>query len=361
MRRGGAVTALRVLLTGGAGYVGSHVLVELLQAGYSVTVLDNLVTGDEAMLAAVRSLTGRDFAFRRIDICDAAATSATIAVAAPDAAIHCAGLKSPSESFLRPQDYHDVNVTGTRRLLDALAAVGCRRLVFSSSAAIYGPPERLPIPEDHPLRPATPYGATKRAAETALRDAAHDRRWSVAMLRYFNPAGAHESGLIGEAPKAAPANLMPNLVAVAAGERATLTVYGADWPTPDGTGVRDYLHVVDLARAHLAALDWTGRATGARAFNLGTGLGVSVRELATALAAASGRAVPLEIAPRRIGDVASAFADVTLAANVLGWRTERGVAEICASAWAWRMRNLGRADPPVSAETPSSPAGIAGT
>lgn len=352
---------MRLLLTGGAGYVGSHVLVELLAAGHTVTVLDSLVASDAAVLDRVRGLAGRDFAFVRADVRDGPALAAAVAAARPEAAIHCAGLKSPGESIRRPAAYRDVNVTGTRRLAEALAAAGCRRLVFSSSAAIYGPPEATPIPEGHALRPGTPYGATKRDAEAVLAAAAAaDPRWSVALLRYFNPAGAHDSGRIGEAPWGAPVNLMPNLVAVAAGERPALVVHGGDWPTPDGTGVRDYLHVVDLARAHLAALDWTGRARGAEAFNLGTGRGVSVKEMAVALAAASGRAVPLEIAPRRAGDVASAYADPSKAARELGWRAERGIAEICASAWAWRMGNAAGPDARFAGESASPVAGNAG-
>lgn len=339
-----AAAPLRVLLTGGAGYVGSHVLAELLAAGHVVTVFDSLETAPPEALDRVRALAGRDFGFVRGDLRDPAALAAAAAAARPQAAIHCAGLKSPIESFARPADYAAVNVDGTRALVAALAQAGCRRLVFSSSAAIYGPPVHLPIREDHPLNPVTPYGASKRDAEAALAaTAAADAGWSVALLRYFNPAGAHDSGRIGETPATPAVNLMPNLIAVASGRLPALTLHGADWDTPDGSGVRDYIHVVDLARAHLSALDWTGRARGAEAFNLGTGRGVSVRELAAALAAASGRPVPLRAAPRRTGDVASAFADPSRAARVLGWRAERGVAEICRSAWAWHLCNAAAA------------------
>ncbi len=332
---------LRVLLTGGAGYVGSHVLAELLAAGHAVTVLDSLASGRRAALDRAGALGGRDFGFVHGDVRDPAALAEAMA-GAPEATVHCAGLKSPSESLERPALYHDVNVEGTRRLVAAVAAAGCRRFVFSSSAAIYGPPERLPIPEDHPLRPGTPYGASKAAAEALLAEAAAgDPAWAVASLRYFNPAGAHPAGGLGESPEGPAPNLMPNLVAVAAGDSPALAVHGGDWPTRDGTGVRDYLHVSDLARAHLAALDWTGRARGFEAFNLGTGRGVSVRELAAALARTSGRDVPLAIGPRRAGDVASAYADPGKAALGLGWKAEFGIAEICATAWAWRLCNEG--------------------
>ncbi len=338
----GAAAPLRVLLTGGAGYVGSHVLVALLAAGHEVLVFDSLATAPAEALDRARALAGRDFGFLRGDMRDGAALAAAVAAARPDAAIHCAGLKSPSDSLRRPALYAEVNVEGTRRLMAALADSPCRRMVFSSSAAIYGPPEALPIREDHPLRPGTPYGASKRDAERLIAEAAAaDLRWSAALLRYFNPAGAHDSGRLGECPGAEAVNLMPNLLAVADGSRPALSVHGTDWGTPDGTGVRDYLHVMDLAEAHLAALDRTGRARGAEAFNLGTGRGVSVRELAAAMAAASGRPVPLAAAPRRPGDVASAYADPARAAGALGWRTARGVDAICASAWAWHRRHAG--------------------
>lgn len=330
----------RVFLTGGAGYVGSHVLVELLAAGHAVTVYDSLDTAPAEALERARALAGRGFAFVRGDVRDAAALAAAVAAAEPDAAIHCAGLKSPSQSLRQPALYAEVNVEGTRRLVAALGAGPCRRIVFSSSAAIYGPPERLPIPEEHPLAPVTPYGASKRDAEALIAAAAdEDPRWSAALLRYFNPAGAHDSGRLGECPGAGAVNLMPNLLAVADGRRPALGVHGDDWDTPDGTGVRDYLHVSDLARAHLAALDWTARRRGARAFNIGTGRGVSVRELAAAMAAASGRPVPLVALPRRPGDVAGAWADPARAARELGWTAARGVDEIAGAAWAWHRRH----------------------
>lgn len=355
---------LRVLLTGGAGYVGSHVLVELLGAGHEVFVFDSLATAPAETLDRARALARRDFGFQRGDVRDAAALAEAVAAARPDAAIHCAGLKSPSESLREPELYAEVNVAGTRRLMAALAASPCRRMVFSSSAAVYGPPATLPIPEDHPLEPGTPYGASKRGAERLIAEAAAaDPRWSAALLRYFNPAGAHDSGALGESPGADAVNLMPNLLAVASGARSALVVHGMDWDTPDGTGVRDYLHVMDLARAHLAALDWTGRTQGAEAFNLGTGRGVSVRELAAAMAAASGQPVPLLAASRRPGDVASAYADPSRAARALGWRAERGIDAICASAWTWHRRHVGeilRTPASRDRETASPDAPIAG-
>lgn len=327
---------LRILLTGGAGYVGSHALVELLAAGHRVHVLDSFVTSGEDALARVRALAGRDFGATRADIRDAATVAAVVADFDPEAVIHCAGLKSLPESVTDPLAYYAANVGGTLTLLAALQGSACRRFVFSSSAAVYGTPDYLPVDEAHPLRPESPYGRTKVQIETVLADlAAADPAWSVALLRYFNPAGAHPSGRIGETPRGAPDTIVTRLAEVAAGRLSGLTVHGDDYPTPDGTGIRDFIHVADLARAHLAAVDWTGQARGCRAFNLGGGHGTSVLELVGAFRAASGREIPLAFGPRRPGDVAASFADPARAAAELGWRSAFGLEEICRSAWAW--------------------------
>jgi UDP-glucose 4-epimerase len=331
---------MRVLITGGAGYVGSHALLAVLEAGHAAHVIDNLANSHPAALARVRALAGRDFGFTRADLRDEAALAAAIAAARPEAVMHFAGLKAVGESVADPLAYFDANVAGTIALLKALRAASCRRMVFSSSAAIYGEPAYLPIDEAHPLRPASPYGRSKAQVEAILGDlAASDPSWSVALLRYFNPVGAHESGRIGEDPLGVPGNLVPFIAQVAVGRRPVLEVFGGDYPTPDGTGMRDYIHVADLAAAHLAALDWTGRSGGCAAFNLGTGRGISVLEMVRAFAAASGRPVPVRVAPRRPGDVAACWADPGRAAASLGWRAERDLAAMCASTWRWQSRN----------------------
>ena len=336
---------MRVLITGGAGYIGSHALLAVLAAGHEAHVLDNFANADPEALERVRRLSNRDFGVSRADLRDPAATAAAVAAADPEAVIHFAGLKAVAESVADPLAYFDNNVGGTLTLLKALKATACRRFVFSSSATVYGDPDHLPIDEAHPRRATSPYGRSKLQIEGMLEDlAASDPAWSIALLRYFNPVGAHASGRIGEDPAGVPNNLMPFVAQVAVGRRPALRVFGDDYPTPDGTGVRDYIHVEDLAAAHLAALDWTapdpgGRARGAEAFNLGTGRGTSVLEIVAAFAAASGRAIPLVVAPRRPGDVAACWADPTKAAAVLGWRAERGLAAMCASAWRWQSDN----------------------
>jgi UDP-glucose 4-epimerase len=338
---------LRVLVTGGAGYIGSHALVELLAAGHDAHVVDSLVAARPEALERVRRIAGRDFGFTRADIRDGAAMQTLVAAFAPDATIHFAGLKSVADSVTDPLAYYDANVGGTLTLLKALQGSPCRRFVFSSSAAVYGTPAYLPLDEAHPLRPESPYGRTKQQIEGILADlAAADPSWSVAMLRYFNPAGAHPSGLIGEDPAGTPSNLVPLVAQVAAGRLARLTVHGDDYDTPDGSGVRDFIHVVDLVRAHLAALDWTGRARGCEAFNLGRGTGTSVLDLVRAFRAASGCPIPIAIGPRRPGDVALCWADPARAASVLDWRAELGLPEICASAWAW-VAGMSPADGPA--------------
>ena len=331
---------MRILITGGAGYIGSHTLVAVLAAGHEAHVIDSFVNARPAALARVRALAGRGFGVTRADVRDGAAVAAAIAEFAPDAVIHLAGLKAVGESVSDPLAYFAANVAGAVALLQALQGSDCRRFVFSSSATVYGDPDYLPLDEAHPRRATNPYGRSKLTVEGMLEDlAASDPAWSVAALRYFNPVGAHPSGRIGEDPAGVPNNLMPFIAQVAVGRRPALRVFGTDYPTPDGTGVRDYLHVEDLARAHLAAVDWTGRARGCAAFNLGTGAGISVLAMVAAFEAASGRTIPLELGSRRAGDVAALFADPSRAASELGWRAELGLPEMCASAWAWQSRN----------------------
>ncbi len=349
---------MRILVTGGAGYIGSHTLVELLLAGHEAHVVDSFANSSPEALARVRLLTNRGFGFTRADIRDASAMADVARDFAPEAVIHFAGLKAVGESVAKPLAYFDVNVGGTVALLQALQASPCRRFVFSSSATVYGDPDYLPIDEAHPRRTTNPYGRTKLQIEGILEDlAVADPGWSIALLRYFNPVGAHASGRIGEDPADIPNNLMPYVTQVATGRRARLTVHGDDYATPDGTGVRDFIHVTDLARAHLAAVDWTTRHAGCEAFNLGTGHGASVLELVEAFRAASGQPIPLTIGPRRAGDVAASWADPSRAARELGWRAELGVAEMCASAWGWAERNPeGYGAPERNAAESSGPA-----
>lgn len=342
---------MRILVTGGAGYIGTHTLVEVLAAGHEAHVIDNLGNSRPAALARVRQLTNRGFGFTRADLRDQEAVAALVAGFRPEAVIHFAGLKAVGESVADPLGYFDNNVAGTLSLLCALRESDCRRFVFSSSATVYGDPDYLPIDEDHPRRVANPYGRTKLQVEEILGDLARaDPSWSIALLRYFNPVGAHPSGRIGEDPVGIPNNLMPFITQVATGRRAALNVFGTDYDTPDGTGVRDYIHVTDLARAHLAAVDWTvvdwtvvdggdGAGRGCAAFNLGTGRGTSVLEMARAFEEVSGREIPLIRAPRRRGDVASCYADPGKALRELGWRAELGLAEMCASSWHWQSGN----------------------
>lgn len=339
---------MRILVTGGAGYIGSHTLVEVLAAGHEAHVVDNLSNASPVALDRVRQLTNRGFGFTRADLRDGAAMRALVAEVRPEAVIHFAGLKAVGESVADPLGYFDNNVSGTLGLLRALTEGDCRRFVFSSSATVYGDPDYLPIDESHPRRATNPYGRTKLQIEEILEDLARaDPSWSIALLRYFNPVGAHASGWIGEDPAGIPNNLMPFIAQVAVGRRPALNVFGTDYDTPDGTGVRDYIHVTDLARAHLAAVDWTAGAEGAEtdrgrgceAFNLGTGAGTSVLEMARAFGRAAGREIPLNLAPRRPGDVASCYADAGKAAAVLGWQARLGLAEMCASSWHWQSTN----------------------
>jgi len=330
---------MRILVTGGAGYIGSHTCVELLAAGHEVVVVDNLANSSAEALERVRRISGREPGFHRLDLREGAALREVFARSRFDAVIHFAGLKAVGESVQKPLHYYDNNVTGTLRLLECMREAGVKRLVFSSSATVYGDPASVPIREDFTLSASNPYGRTKLFIEEILRDEQRaNPDWDIVLLRYFNPVGAHASGLIGEDPAGIPNNLMPYVSQVAVGKLECLNVWGNDYPTPDGTGVRDYIHVVDLALGHLAALQ-RGQGPGVRAYNLGTGRGYSVLEMIAAFERASGRKVPYRFAPRRPGDVAACYADPTLAHRELGWKAERDVDAMCRDAWHWQSQN----------------------
>ncbi len=339
---------MRVLVTGGAGYIGSHTVLRLLEEGHDVAVVDNLSNSHPEALRRVAEITGRDAPLHEVDIRDGDGLARVFAAFRPDSVIHFAGLKAVGESVEIPQHYYANNVEGTLSLLRVMDAHGCRTLVFSSSATVYGLAETMPLREDAPLWATNPYGWTKLMIEQILRDVAvADDRWHVALLRYFNPVGAHVSGRIGEDPAGIPNNLMPYIAQVAVGRREHLSVFGDDYPTPDGTGVRDYIHVVDLADGHLAALQALLGRSGCHPWNLGTGRGYSVLEMVAAFEGASGRPVPYEIAPRRSGDVATSYADPARARDELGWSADRTVDEMCADTWRWQSANPnGYADPP---------------
>ncbi|WP_370203338.1 UDP-glucose 4-epimerase GalE [Alloalcanivorax venustensis] len=329
-----------VLVTGGAGYIGSHTVLLLLEAGRRVLVLDNLSNSSRESLERVAAITGKRAKFVEGDIRDTALLDRLFQEHEIGSVIHFAGLKAVGESVAQPLRYYDCNVTGSLRLLEAMDRAGVRNLVFSSSATVYGDPASVPIREDFPLSATNPYGATKLHIEDMLRDLHRaDPRWSVALLRYFNPVGAHESGRIGEDPDGEPNNLMPYVAQVAVGKREQLRVFGDDYDTPDGTGVRDYIHVMDLAEGHLAALDALARDGGLITTNLGTGRGYSVLEMVRAFAAASGREVRYQIVERRPGDVASCYADPAHAKQVLGWEAKRGIDTMCADHWRWQSEN----------------------
>jgi UDP-glucose 4-epimerase len=331
---------MTVLVTGGAGYIGSHTVLCLLQAGAQVRVLDNLCNSSPESLARVARIAGRSAELVVGDVRDEALLQRLLGQGV-DAVIHFAGLKAVGESVREPQRYYDVNVGGSLALSRAMAAAGVFKLVFSSSATVYGDPQRVPIDEDQPAGATTnPYGRSKWIVEQMLVDlAAADPRWRMARLRYFNPVGAHASGLIGEDPRGIPNNLLPFIAQVAVGQRPELAIYGQDWPTPDGTGVRDYLHVMDLAEGHLCALQALQTRHGAPVWNLGTGHGASVLEMVRAFEQASGRAVPYRFAPRRDGDIAVCYADPRRAQQELGWQARRGLAEMMADTWRWQSQN----------------------
>jgi len=329
-----------ILVTGGAGYIGSHTCVELLQAGHAVTVLDNFCNSQIESLHRVERITGKKLAVVRADIRDPAALERALRSSGAQAVIHFAGLKAVGESVQNPLAYYDNNVCGTLCLLQAMQSCDVKTLVFSSSATVYGDPQRLPLQEDHPLSATNPYGATKLVIENMLRDLyCSNPDWRISILRYFNPVGAHASGLIGEDPQGTPNNLLPFVAQVAVGRRPHLHIWGNDYATPDGTGVRDYIHVVDLALGHLKALERLQRQAECRAINLGTGTGYSVLDMVHAFEQASGQPVPYQIAARRPGDVAACYADPALASDLLGWRAERDLQTMCEDAWHWQNGN----------------------
>ena len=328
-----------VLVTGGAGYIGSHIVVELARVGHQPVIIDNFCNSTPSVIPRLARITGRAIPCVTADVRDKAALAKVFADHPIAAVVHCAGLKAVGEGEAHPLSYYDNNIGGTIALVAAMTAAGVRRMVFSSSAAVYGQPDSNPVSEDAPLRPQNVYGRTKRIVEQLLEDlAAADRSWRIALLRYFNPAGAHSSAAIGEAPSGRPNNLVPLLGDVAAENLAEIAIYGDDWPTSDGTGVRDYIHVMDLAAGHVAALAYLASTPGAVALNLGTGRGHSVLELIAAFERACGRAIPWRIAPRRPGDVAAYYADPSRAENVLGVRARRDIDAICADAWRWQLK-----------------------
>jgi UDP-glucose 4-epimerase len=331
---------MNVFVTGAAGYIGSHSCVELLRAGHHVVALDNLANSSATAIDRVRELAGDDIEFHAGDIRDRAALDRLFADGAIDAVVHFAGLKAVGESVALPLSYYDNNVAGTVTLLQAMVDHGVTRFVFSSSATVYGAPDTVPIAEDTPLGPINPYGRTKYFIEEMLRDvAATSPDWHVVLLRYFNPVGAHESGRLGEDPHGIPNNLMPFIMQVAAGRLPEIKVFGDDYPTPDGTGVRDYVHVVDLARGHVDALSALDRIDGCRAINLGTGVGYSVLDVIKAASDAVGRDLPYRVVERRPGDATTVYADPALAADVLGWRAERTLADMARDHWNWQRQN----------------------
>ena len=329
-----------ILVTGASGFIGSHTCVELLQSGFNVVALDNLCNSSRKALDRVRQITGRDFPLQEADIRDRAALDAILSAQKIDAVIHFAGLKAVGESVEKPLLYFDNNVGGTINLLEALSAANVKNFVFSSSATVYGDPEVLPLVESARLSVTNPYGRSKLMVEEILGDLTKtDPSWRVGVLRYFNPVGAHESGLIGEDPRGIPNNLMPFIAQVAVGRRERLSVFGNDYPTPDGTGVRDYIHVVDLAKGHVAALNRLFAQEGGFTVNLGTGQGYSVLDTIRAFEEASGRPVPYQIVPRRPGDIASCYASPVKAKELLGWQAEKGMREMCEDHWRWQKGN----------------------
>ncbi len=331
---------MRILVTGGAGYIGSHACVELLNAGHGVTVVDNLVNSKKEALRRVEEITGKPVEFYQVDLLDKSALQQVFASASFEAVIHFAGLKAVGESVSIPLRYYHNNMTGTLMLCEVMSEFQVKNIVFSSSATVYGDPHTVPIQEDFPVHATNPYGRTKLMIEEILRDlSVADNAWNITILRYFNPVGAHKSGRIGEDPNGIPNNLMPYITQVAVGKLPHLSVFGDDYPTPDGTGVRDYIHVVDLASGHVKAVEKLQSNPGVSIYNLGTGRGYSVLEVVTAFEKASGRTVPYKIVARRPGDIAACYADPARAREAFGWVAERGIEQMCADAWNWQSHN----------------------
>lgn len=331
---------MAILVTGGAGFIGSHTCVELLKEGYEVVVVDNLCNSSQEALERVKKITGKELKFYLVDLLDKIALTEVFKNEKIDAVIHFAGLKAVGESVAKPLEYYYNNVTGTLILCDVMRSFGVKNIVFSSSATVYGDPASVPIREDFPLHVTNPYGRTKLILEEIFRDLyVSDQEWNIILLRYFNPIGAHESGLIGEDPKGIPNNLAPYITQVASGKLKCLGVFGNDYDTPDGTGVRDYIHVVDLAIGHVKAIERFKSAPGVCTYNLGTGSGYSVLDLVKAFSEACGMEIPYEIKPRRPGDIAACYADPSLAKKELGWSAQRGIKEMCKDAWRWQSKN----------------------
>jgi len=330
----------RILLTGGTGYIGTHTAVALAQTGYEVVLYDNLCNSELSVLDNLNKITGKQFPFIEGDVRNAEMLGKTLIDYKIDAVMHFAGLKAVSESVEKPIKYYDNNVNGALSLLKAMCTANTKTLVFSSSATVYGEPDYLPFDENHPTRAVNPYGRCKLHVEEMLSDMADaDPNWRISILRYFNPVGAHESGLIGENPKGTPNNLMPYIAQVAIGKRDALNVFGNDYPTKDGTGVRDYIHVMDLAEGHLVAMEYLASHTSCHVFNLGAGRGYSVLDMVKAFETSTGKSVPIRIAPRRLGDIPEFFADATKAQQVLNWKAERTLIEMCNSSWVYQSKN----------------------
>lgn len=331
---------MNILVTGGAGYIGSHTCLELLENGHDVTVVDNLINSKYESLNRVQELAHRKLTFHQVDLLDKPALEAIFEQTRFDAVIHFAGLKAVGESVQIPLQYYHNNLTGTFTLCQVMQAYQVKNLVFSSSATVYGDPAQVPIQESFPCAPTSPYGRTKWMIEMVLQDLqASDPTWNIILLRYFNPVGAHSSGRIGEDPQGIPNNLLPFIAQVAVGRLPELQVFGADYPTPDGTGVRDYLHVVDLADGHIKALEILKDNPGVKIYNLGTNRGYSVLELVRAFEQASGRKIPFRIGGRRPGDIAVSYADASRANHELGWTSQKTLDEICADTWRWQSNN----------------------
>ena len=331
---------MAILVTGGAGYIGSHTCIELLEAGYEIIVVDNLMNSKEESLKRVQEISGKSLTFYKVDLIDKNALENVFKQHKIDSVIHFAGLKAVGESVSIPLHYYHNNITGTLVLCEVMQKFGVKDLVFSSSATVYGDPHTVPIKEDFPLSATNPYGRTKLMIEEILSDLyKSDNSWNVAILRYFNPVGAHISGRIGKDPSGIPNNLVPYIAQVAVGKLKELNVFGNDYPTKDGTGVRDYIHVVDLAQGHLKALEKLKSNPGVVVYNLGTGCGYSVLEMANAFSKASAREIPYKVAARRPGDIAECYADPTKAKNELGWSANKGIEEMCIDSWRWQSNN----------------------